>query len=189
MKVTIVDNTPSAMTFKISGVNDSFANALRRVVINSVPCFAVDRVTFYENTSALFDEYISQRIGLIPLLTPKGYSEKDKILFTLEAEGPCTVYSKDMKSDDKNVLVANEKVPIIKLAQGQRLKLDGQAILENARTSSKFQPGLATYKQLSDDEFEFYIETFGQMDAKEILNRALNIITEDLKKLAKEIEK
>ena len=182
MKIEFIENTPFAVRFKVSGISTSLANALRRVAIGSVPTFAIDTVTFYENTSAMFDEYIAHRIGLVPIITPsKGYDEKDEIMFSLEAEGPVTAYSADLKSSDKNVKVANEKIPIMKLAEGQRLKLEGKAIMGTGSKHAKFQPGLVTYKQLSDTDFEFYVETFGQMPAIEIVNKAIAILEKQLK--------
>lgn len=191
MKISFIEDTPSSVRFKASGISTTFANAVRRMLTNSVDCFAVDKVTFYENTSAMFDEYISHRIGLIPLVTPgSGYDEKDEITFNLEAEGPKTVYSKDLKSTDKKVKVVNEEIPIIKLAEGQKIRLDGKAVMGKGMGSAKFQPGLVTFKEIEDGkEFEFYIETFGQMTAKEILNRGLDIIAQDLKAAHKEIKK
>ncbi len=190
MKIDIIENTPISLRFKLSGAGFSVANAIRRAAISRVASFAIDSVTFYENSSAMFDEYIAHRIGLIPISTPaKGYDEKDEILFTLSAEGPTTVYSSDLKSNDKEIKVANEKIPIMKLAVGQTLRLDGKAVLRDGNTSPKFQPGLVTYKVLSDKEFEFYIETFGQMPPTEILAKALSIISDNVKEIHKEIKK
>ena len=190
MKVNFIENTPAALRFKISGVGSTFANSLRRIALNSVDCFAIDKVTFYENTSSMFDEYIAHRVGLIPIITPEGYDEKDEILFHLEAEGPRTIYSKDLEETDKKVKVANKDIPIIKLSEGQKLRIDCKAILGNSMKSSKFQPGLVTFTSNEDDsEFEFYIESFGQMSAKEILNRSLDIINSGLKATQKELKK
>lgn len=190
MKIGIVENTPSALKFEIKGTDAATANALRRIMINTVPCFAIDKVTFYENTTAMFDEYIAHRLGQIPIATPtKGYDEKDEILFSLEAEGPVTIYSKDLKSTDKSVKVANGAIPVMKLAEGQRLKIEGKAIMGAASRNAKFQPGFITYKIKDGGVFEFYIESFGQMEAKEILGKALTIIGDELKGLYKEIEK
>ena len=189
MKIDIIENTPTSIRFKLSGANFSTANAIRRTAISRVPTFAIDSVTFYENSSAMFDEYIAHRIGLIPLATPKGYDEKDEILFTLSAEGPTTVYSSDLKANDKEVKAVNGKIPIMKLALGQTIRLDGKAVMRDANTSPKFQPGLVTYKALSDKEFDFYIETFGQMSPAEILARALSIISDNVKEIHKELKK
>ncbi len=190
MKVTIVENTPTHVSFKLVGSGFNFANALRRIMMNSVDCFAIDSVTFYENSSAMFDEYIAHRIGLVPIATPKGYTKKDEIFFKLSIEGPLTVYSKDIQSTDKEVKVANDNIPLIKLAQGQKLRLDAKAILETGSKSAKFQPGLATYKaNEKGDEFEFYVESFGQIPAIDIVSRALDIITNNVKEITKELKK
>lgn len=190
MKIEVVENTPSVLKFAVKGTDVTFSNSLRRIMINTVPCFAIDKVTFYENTTAMFDEYIAHRIGQVPILTPsKGYDEKDEIVFQLESEGPATVYSKDLKSTDKSVKVANEAIPLMKLVEGQRLRVEGKAIMGRASAGSKFQPGIITYGMKDDETFEFYIESFGQMEAREIASKALSIIGEELKGLYKELEK
>ncbi len=189
MKLTIVESNKDSIKFNLSETNYSFANALRRAMINGVGTLAIDSVTFYENSSTMFDEYIAHRVGLIPIVTPKDYDEKDEVVFSLSAEGPCTVYSKDLISTSKGIKVANEKIPIIKLAEGQRIKIDGKAVFNNAIKSAKFQPGLVTYKAIDDSNFEFYVETFGQMPPVEIVQRALNMIGNNIKEVYKEIKK
>lgn len=188
MKLTVIENNENAIRFTLDGTNFSFANALRRQMINNVGCLAIDSVTFYDNSSAMFDEYIAHRVGLVPIKTPHDYDEKDEVVFSLSAEGPGIVYSKELVSTSKGVHVANDKIPIIKLADGQKLKIDGKAVFKNAAKSSKFQPALVTYKAVGDNKFEFYVETFGQMPPLEILKKALNIISTSLKEVNKEIK-
>jgi DNA-directed RNA polymerase subunit D len=189
MKITILENNQESVRFKLSDTNYSFANALRRMMMNTVGTLAIDTVTFYENSSAMFDEYIAHRVGLVPITTPKDYDSKDEVIFSMAVEGPGIIYSKELVSTAKGVKVANDKIPIIKLAEGQRLKIDGKAIFKPAITNSKFQPGLVTYKPLDAKTFEFYIETFGQMSSMEILQRALNVINTNVKEVYKEIKK
>lgn len=189
MKVSVIENSPKIMRLDISGIGYGMANAIRRSAVVRVGCFAIDSVTFYENTSALFDEYLAHRLGLVPLITPKDYDEKDEVVFSLEAEGPATVYSKELKSSDKNVKVANTEIPIIKLAEGQRLRVDGKAVVSTGNRSAKFQPGIVSYKTKNGKDFEFYFESFGQMPANEIMKRALDIISSGLKDVHKELKK
>jgi DNA-directed RNA polymerase subunit D len=189
MKLSILESDDKGLRFRLEGTNFSFANALRRSMINSVGTLAIDTVTFYENSSAMFDEYIAHRVGLIPIHTPKDYDEKDEVVFSLSAEGPSIVLSKELVSTSKGTSVANGNIPIIKLAAGQTIKIDAKAVFNNAMKSSKFQPGLVTYKAIDDSKFEFYVETFGQMPPQDIVRRALSAISDNLKDVYKEIKK
>ncbi len=190
MKIESLEESGKALNFVLKDAKSSQANALRRAATNHVDCFAIDTVTFYENSSAMFDEYIAHRIGLVPIKTPSsGYSETDEILFTLEATGPKVVYSKELESKDKEVKVANDAIPIIKLANEQKIRIDCKAILGNGAKHAKFQPGLITYDQTNDGTFNFSVESFGQMPPKEIINKALGSIKDELKAIEKEVKK
>jgi DNA-directed RNA polymerase II subunit RPB3 len=59
--------TENEITFELSGVDVSFANALRRVIIGEVRTLAIDTVEVEENTSALHDEFLVHRLGMVPL--------------------------------------------------------------------------------------------------------------------------
>lgn len=50
----------------LSNCDVSLANALRRILIAEVPTMAPHLVSVIENTSVLHDEFLAQRIGLIP---------------------------------------------------------------------------------------------------------------------------
>ena len=190
MKIKIIEDDEKALQFEVSGTDNYHVNTLRRAVMNRVKCFAIDKAMFYENTIAIFDEYIAHRIGLVPISTPqKGYGEADEVLFTLDASGPGIVYSKDLVSSDKEVRVANEGIPIIKLAEGQKLRIEGKAVLGNGAKHAKFQPGFVTFEPIDDTSFKFYIETFGQMSPKEIAYKAIESIKEEVKELKKELKR
>jgi DNA-directed RNA polymerase subunit D len=189
MKAEVLESNDSILRFVLKDATSANANALRRMAISHVKCFAIDRVTFYENTSAIFDEYIAHRMGLIPIVTPStGYSEKDEILFTLDATGPKTVYARDLEGGDKEVKVKNGNIPIIKLAQDQHIRIEAKAVLGEGMRHAKFQPGIVTYDE-ADKNFTFYVESFGQMSPKLIIEKALEALGTELKELAKETKK
>ena len=155
-KFEILEKKEDSIKFIVSGIDVAFANALRRTILAEVPTFAVDEVEFFENDSALFDEIIAHRLAMIPLTTPVERFSLDAlelddytVTLSLEAEGPGMVYSGDLKSSDEGVKPANPNIPIVKLAEGQKLTLNAYAKLGRGKDHAKWQPGFVYYKYLT----------------------------------------
>jgi DNA-directed RNA polymerase subunit D len=134
----------------VEGVHPYFVNALRRTLLAEVPKLAIDKVTFYDNTSALFDEIISHRLGLLPVPTDPstlnmvGQVDAEGrpalvVRYTLTKEGPCTVYSGDLEPEDKRYAIVDPKVPIVELLRDQRLILEAEAVLGQGTQHAKWQ--------------------------------------------------
>lgn len=153
MEIRLISKKQDKITFLVEGINETTANSLRRS-LQEVPVLAIDTVEFVKNDSALFDEILAHRIGLLPLKTEKlslqnecsckgkGCS-KCTIAFKLEAKGPCTVYASDLKGKAEFVY---KKIPIVILAENQEIQLSAYARLGTAKEHTKFSPGLFYYK-------------------------------------------
>ncbi|MBI5064923.1 DNA-directed RNA polymerase subunit D [Candidatus Woesearchaeota archaeon] len=155
------DKLTGKVALHIKGINEAMANAVRRLIIDSVPTMAIEDLEIAQNSSALYDEMLGLRIGLIPLTTDlKGYdlpseeeknafgadrSAKSSVQLTLKAKGPCNVYAKDLKSKDPKVKPAQPDLLIVKLLKGQELELTGTAILGRGQEHVKWSPGLCWY--------------------------------------------
>jgi DNA-directed RNA polymerase subunit D len=150
MKIEIKHLTDRECSVVIEGVNPYFVNALRRTLLSEVPKLAIDKVTFYDNTSALFDEILAHRIGLVPIPTDPStlnrVGEVDAegrpayvVRYTLTKEGPGTVWSGDFESEDKRFTPVDPKIPIVELLAGQRLILECEAILGQGTQHAKWQ--------------------------------------------------
>lgn len=190
MEIEVKKSTEKELAFTLSGATPALANALRRTAMSQVPVFGIDKVTTYENDSALFDEYIANRIGLIPIETPSGYTEKDVVLFSLDKDGPATVYSKSLKSSDSKVTVANNDIPIMKLLEGQHLRLEAKARLGTGKEHARFQPCVVAYEMDAKEKgaFNFTVESFGQLSAKDIVVSAMEILAEKMKALPAQLK-
>lgn len=72
-KIEILDNTPeNRLRFKISNIDVSVANGLRRAMIAEVETLAISTVTIEENSGVLHDEFLAHRLGLVPFKHLKG---------------------------------------------------------------------------------------------------------------------
>ena len=69
MKLIEQDKENGKIMFE-TDMSIELANALRRSV-NDVLVLAIDEVDIYKNDSALYDEIIAHRLGLIPLKNQK----------------------------------------------------------------------------------------------------------------------
>ncbi|MCX8198167.1 MAG: DNA-directed RNA polymerase subunit D [Candidatus Micrarchaeota archaeon] len=181
MNISVISEKGNRIEFLLRGTSIAFSNLLRRYAMGQVPVYALDRVVFYENSSALFDEYIAHRIGQIPILSESG--KADEVIFTLEAEGPAVVMSKDLKSTDSKIKVALDNIPLLKLLEGQNIRLEAKARMGIGRQHAKFQPGLVSYEILSPNELKFKVESFLQLEPRELLARTAETIEQRCEEL------
>ena len=79
-----IEKKQNQITFKTE-VEESLANAIRRY-LNQIPVLAIDELEIIKNGSALYDEVVAHRVGLIPLKMGKGVNEKTKGALKLSAK-------------------------------------------------------------------------------------------------------
>jgi DNA-directed RNA polymerase subunit D len=154
------DKKNKKLSFLLKDSNEVFANTIRRLVIEEVPTLAVDEVEVKDNNSALHDEMLALRLGLIPIKTDlKSYSlpkNQDEIT---EKSATCTVqlklksnkkgyvYAGEAESADPKCTFVYEKMPVVKLLSKQKIDLTMTAVMGQGKEHTKWTPGLAHYKK------------------------------------------
>jgi len=205
MEIKLLENQEkkNKIIFSLTGVDIAYANTLRRLMGFEVPVMAIEDVEFRKNSSILYDEVLAHRLGLIPLTTDlKSYDLPNEckckgagcsscqVKLTLKASGPGMVYSSDLKSKDPAVKPVFNKIPIVKLLEGQELELEATAVLGQGKVHSKWCPGLIFYKMPNPDkdEFIFTVESWGQLNPKEIVLKAIDVYDKQLEEFSELIK-
>jgi hypothetical protein len=204
-----------------SDMEIGLANAIRRNVLE-IPVMAIEEVEIIKNDSALYDEILAHRIGLIPIKTEKTSKEAK---FKLKESGPKTVYSSDMSPSVGTDL----SLPIVILGKDQEVEIVCNAKLGKGIDHIKHSPGLLFYrhnldqdvldyvtvdeegkvsfdegelktKGLSEEhikkiksvseskELEFNLESWGQLEVKDIFLNAVEALDNNLKELSKAVK-
>lgn len=145
-----IEKTENQIVF-IAKIEETLANAIRRYV-DQISVLAFDEVEISRNDSALYDETIAHRIGLIPIKAEKSKKPKESKLET-KKEG--TVYSEELEGD---VQIIYPKMPLTTLSKGQELKLTATITSGKGADHAKFTPGFIFYRNVLEVEVgkEFY---------------------------------
>ena len=174
MKVNVLQMEDYYAQIEFKDVNYSFVNSVRRSLVSMVPCLALHEIDFhmgslgsyvdeesgdereYESISAMFNEIVAHRIGMLPIPTDEktieafgdsigDNSKQPDIMYSLHKQGPCTVYSGDLEpvSGDDSLVIPETNVPIVKLAEGQAILVYAKAKMGNAQKHTKWQCAVA----------------------------------------------
>lgn len=154
MKLAKVSEQGVKVSYKIEGITPAYANAIRRFGMDYVPTLAIEDVEIVLNNSALYDEVVAHRLGLIPLTTdlksytlPEGeeISAMNSVQLTLNVEGPGYVYAKQLKSKDPKVVPAYDDVQVTFLLEGQTFECNATAVMGQGVEHSKWSPANIFY--------------------------------------------
>jgi len=184
----IISKDSQKISVKLKGVPIQYANALRRICLNGVTVFAIDTVDIIENSSVLPDEGLAHRLGLIPITTDLSrFNEPSKcdcnsesgcsnckvmlVLDTGESDVTRTVLSNELSSEDDSIKPISDKISIVQLAPGQRVKVECYARLGRGTDHAKWNS--ANISTLIDtdkkDENILTVESTGSLSPEQII--------------------
>ena len=184
----IISKDSQKIALKLKDVPLQYANALRRVCLNGVPVFAIDTVDVIENSSVLPDEGLAHRLGLIPLKTDLSrFNEPSKcdcqsetgcsnckvmlVLDSGDSDVTRTVLSNELSSEDDSITPTSDKIPIVELAPGQRIKVECYARLGRGTEHAKWNAANVSMLTETDKEDEriLTVESTGALNPEQII--------------------
>ena len=180
------------MSVKLKDIPLQYANALRRLCLNGVPVFAIDTVDIIENSSVLADEGLAHRLGLVPLKTDLArFNEPSKcdcqsetgcsnckvmlVLDSGDTDVTKTILTDELTSEDDSIKPVSDKIPIVQLAAGQRVKVECYARLGRGREHAKWNASnIATLTETGkDNERILTVESTGALNPEDIILRGV----------------
>lgn len=184
----VINKEKQKISIKLKGVPLQYANALRRICLNGIPVFAIDTVDIIENSSVLPDEGLAHRLGLIPIKTDLSrFNEPSKcdcksetgcsnckVMFVLDSgdsDVTRTILSSDLTSEDESVKATSDKIPIVQLAAGQRVKVECYARLGRGTEHAKWNSANISVLTETDKENEriLTVESTGALKPEQII--------------------
>ena len=88
-KIEILESSPRRLVLYIEGFPLEYVSALRRISLSEVPTMAIEWVNIYRNDSAMFNEVLAHRLGLLVLRSEEAlerYKEPEECRADLECD-------------------------------------------------------------------------------------------------------
>lgn len=139
----LINKSTNQIVFS-TDMGETLANSIRRY-LNHIPILAIDEVEIHKNDSALYDETISHRLGLIPLKDKKVSGKKCELKLNTKKEG--TVYSGELKGDFD---IVYENIPLVMLNKDQCLEIIATVKQGRGIEHAKFSSGLMFYRTINE---------------------------------------
>jgi len=139
----MIEKNDEGMNF-VSEMDVGLANAIRRSV-GEIPILAIDECDIYKNDSALYDEIIAHRLGLVSLKNQKvKVGESVEMKMKAKGKGDGEMIMAGLLGDS----VVYPETPVVLLGDKQELELVARAKVGKGSEHAKFMPGVIFYKHL-----------------------------------------
>lgn len=168
IKINIIEHTEDKLVFDFINANAPLANALRRIMLSEIKTFAFHDLFITENTTVFSDEFLAQRIGLIPIL----YDNPDKQDKSEKPDLECVLDVTNTTKENMNVysdhiintfdeLKIKKGVLICKLAPNHKLCIRMKISMGIGNYHAKWSPvALCSYRLMPEIKLkrEFFDE-------------------------------
>ena len=211
-----IDKDEDDLSFKINSQNKlkiSFINALRRIMLSDIPIYNISyvKINFIKNTCMFDNEFIKHRLGLVSiknnlknlddvLIQINKKNTSDDIISVYLSDFIVTINDKEIKNED---VFKYPTTLITKLKPLQEIHIETTLQSGIGRKDARFCPVSSAYyhfdydkneRDFEKDKFDhptryvFTIESSGQLTPKNILLRAIDVLSMKLLNIKNDIK-
>lgn len=182
--------------FVVHNATDLDMCNLRKVLMSEIETMAIDIVSVHTNSSALPDESIVMRLGLLPIICNDldSYTNCEEcecknegcnncgVSFSLNVVGDGrmkkTITSEDVTISNKNFhIIKGPPFTLFYLRNDEAVELEGQILKGKGSIHSKWNPvSSVTFKRLDNNSHRFHFESIGTLNNAQILEKALKVL-------------
>lgn len=196
------------LEFDIKNVNKTIINAMRRIALSNIQNVAFDDFQFDKNSTALHNEFLAHRIGLIPIkiddiddvqdykfeIDVNSNTQKNLYVTTDDIQVYRNLKKVTTKSkmfiQKPDVAIITRFPNIVAKSETQELKVNFKLKAGYAYNDAKYSPTTVcvSYPNDDNDTYHFYIESVGLMDSKLIIEKSFDIMRNMLNQLNIDID-
>ena len=209
VSVKLLEEDDKSVRVELEGLPLAVMNAIRRFTMNEVPTMAVEEILIIENTSSMPNDVLAHRISLIPFISDIDHyvapeectcgsklgCERCAVRYVLRAEAkdePITVYSGAMTPEDPSTEVkpVSSKIPIVKLAPGQKIEMELYVRVGRGKKHAKWQAAISSLhepKEGNKNARVLYVESIGFLPPKRIVLEAAKALEKKASELREKV--
>lgn len=176
------------LTFTLTDSSFAIANAIRRTLLSEIKTYAFGKFKVTKNNSPFTDEYITQRISMVPVKQQNIKAKEEEMpMFSFHVKGKHNDIVEFWSDElDKTKKYVTGKDMIVKLKGNEtfveEVHIDFTLEAGIGRQHAKWSPVIiATYAYIPESkEFQFTVENRGFYKTEDLLNIALDTIINKL---------
>jgi DNA-directed RNA polymerase alpha subunit len=204
MSIKNIKKSDNSISLEIKDFDISYGNGIRRTLMSKIPTYAISSVNVISNTTSYNNDYIKNRLELVPL---KSDTEMDDIIFTLKASTEdelLDVFSDSLFSSNGKKYFPGD-ILLLTLKPGQAIQLECEVEKNIGSYHAKHSPicGMQFEMMPKDSKEKDYIyrqrnfvpnhvimsyESIGMFPADKLFVMAVDLIIDKLAFIKKSIE-
>ena len=183
MKLKNINEADGKITFDVSDTNVFFLNAIRRSIMQNVLTWAPEKITIRKNTTCYNDEYVANRIGLIPF---DCIDTTDIDATDINTKIVLQVKGRDARASDisNKSFKASFDMLFLNILEDQEIDMDVSMIQGSGSAHPRWDHATSVaYDELASDKFTFCCESISNRKPRDLIRQACDYLIDKVNRI------